>query len=263
MEELKADAGQCAECGKKASEGWFLYCVSCADKALGIEQEAQPVATVQQRAEGGVEAHLHHFLPIGTKLFAATPAQQAQPSDVPETNCGDMALPQCECNASTDQFCEACTYERQWSVRAQAEAVPKGWKLVPVEPTEKMLFAGSSAAETDAFGCKSAWPSDTYRAMLAAAPKQAEAVPQWQPIETAPKDGRKLLLFYTNSLGRARTVVACWVTDEEAAESDHDGFGLEAGWYERIDNWGEYSQVGIHEGEPSHWMPLPPPPQPT
>ena len=91
-----------------------------------------------------------------------------------------------------------------------------------------------------------------------AAPKPAEA---WQPIETAPKDGRKLILAYLNGHGLQRTVMACWVTDEEAAETDADGVGLEAGWYECIDNWPDYTQVAIHEGEPSHWMPHPAAPQ--
>lgn len=83
------------------------------------------------------------------------------------------------------------------------------------------------------------------------------AEPQWQPIETAPTDGRKLMLSYRNRNDKTRTVLARWVTDDEAAETDADGVGLEGGWYECIDNWDEYSQVAIHEGEPSHWMPLP------
>ena len=33
------------------------------------------------------------------------------------------------------------------------------------------------------------------------------------------------------------------------------------GWYECIDNWDDYTEVAIHEGEPTHWMPLPAPPQ--
>jgi hypothetical protein len=86
---------------------------------------------------------------------------------------------------------------------------------------------------------------------------------EWQPIETAPKDGRKLILFYMNRNNKARTVMATWVTDEEAAETDTDGVGLEAGWYESIDNWSDYSQVAIFEGEPTHWMPLPLPPKDT
>lgn len=100
-----------------------------------------------------------------------------------------------------------------------------------------------------------AWRSWQARAAL-----QSQQPAGWRPIETAPKDGRMMLLFYTNSNGLPRVVVAGWLTDDEAAETDADGFGLEAGWYERIDNWGEYYQVAIHEGEPTHWMPLPPAP---
>lgn len=90
----------------------------------------------------------------------------------------------------------------------------------------------------------------------------APAVPEWQPIETAPKTGVKIIVTYLNRLGNKRTVMARWVTDDEAAESDHDGVGLEAGWYECIDNWDEYTEVTIHEGEPTHWMPLPAAPSP-
>lgn len=96
------------------------------------------------------------------------------------------------------------------------------------------------------------------RAALAAPAPQA---PAWQPIETAPKDGRKLILAYRNRNNKARTVMARWLTDEEAAETDADGVGLEGGWYECIDNWDDYTEVAIHEGEPSHWMPLPAAPQ--
>lgn len=87
--------------------------------------------------------------------------------------------------------------------------------------------------------------------------EELEGASQWRPIETAPKDGRKMLLTYKNRNGKRRTVVGGWVTDEEAAETDTDGVGLEAGWYERIDNWDDYYQVAIHQGEPDYWMPLP------
>ena len=79
----------------------------------------------------------------------------------------------------------------------------------------------------------------------------------WEPIETAPKTGRKVILFYMNRNNLPRTVMARWLTDEEAAETDGDGVGLNGGWYECIDNWGDYTEVAIHEGDPSHWMHLP------
>ena len=80
---------------------------------------------------------------------------------------------------------------------------------------------------------------------------------EWQPIETAPTTGIKVILSYRNRNNKPRTVMARWMTEEEADESDHDGVGLEAGWYECIDNWPDYTQVAITEGKPTHWMPLP------
>lgn len=45
-------------------------------------------------------------------------------------------------------------------------AVPKGWRLVPEEPTGEMITAGQSWIEPS-----TAAPSDVYHAMLAAAPE--------------------------------------------------------------------------------------------
>ena len=60
--------------------------------------------------------------------------------------------------------------------------------------------------------------------------RAAALIPQWQPIETAPKDGTSLLL-----LGSGGVWIAEW-----------DGKYWYAG-----DNFVDF---------PSHWMPLPPPP---
>ena len=84
---------------------------------------------------------------------------------------------------------------------------------------------------------------------------------EWQPIETAPKDGRKVILHYRNRNNVPRNVLARWFTAEWAEEIDGDGVGLAAGWYEHIDNWDDYTDIAIKEGDPSHWMPLPPPPE--
>ena len=102
---------------------------------------------------------------------------------------------------------------------------------------------------------------DAIREALAEQPAQQEPV-AWRPIESAPKTGRKVILFYKNRLNVGRTVIARWLTDEQATEIDADDVGLEGGWYECIDNWDDFTEVAIHEGEPSHWMPLPAPPSP-
>lgn len=83
---------------------------------------------------------------------------------------------------------------------------------------------------------------------------------EWQPISTAPKDGNKIIVWYLNVTNNPRVVIARWLSEEQAEESDADGVGLGAGWYECIDNWADYTEVEITEGIPTHWMPLPPPP---
>ena len=112
-----------------------------------------------------------------------------------------------------------------------------------------------------------AFPDDISDEMFEAirALKERLAQPEqepvaWRPIESAPKTGRKVILFYKNRLNVDRTVIARWLTDEQATEIDGDDVGLEGGWYECIDNWDDFTEVAIHEGEPSHWMPLPAPP---
>jgi len=90
---------------------------------------------------------------------------------------------------------------------------------------------------------------------------------QWRPISEAPKDGKKIILRYLNRNNFERHVFGCWLTQEQAEEHDADGVGLEAGWYECIENWPDYTEVTIHEGEPSRWLPLdalpPAPKEPT
>lgn len=94
----------------------------------------------------------------------------------------------------------------------------------------------------------------------------------WQPIETAPKDGRAVLL-----LSRAYIVPPCWEGDAETAEPAKCYIGK---WNPEGDSWvddlggfdGEICTLavtGIWESgggwfqpnEVTHWQPLPEPPQ--
>lgn len=59
----------------------------------------------------------------------------------------------------------------------------------------------------------------------------------WQPIETAPKDGTKILVW-PRSRQMREPAIAYW---HQPANSDYPGF------------WA----IG---GNPTHWMPLPAPP---
>lgn len=58
---------------------------------------------------------------------------------------------------------------------------------------------------------------------------------EWQPIETAPKDGVFLILYDTY---QELPVIACWGGDR----------------------WRENYHKKIDESDISHWMPLPKPP---
>lgn len=64
---------------------------------------------------------------------------------------------------------------------------------------------------------------------------------QWQPIETAPKDGTFVLIGFGDSVGEARWVENAWYW----ANNDPG------------DSWGR----PVYEHEATHWMPLPAPPQ--
>jgi hypothetical protein len=105
---------------------------------------------------------------------------------------------------------------------------------------------------------------------------QAEAAQepaQWVPVaERRPPSGQVVLACYMNRAGRLRRIRAQWIAAKSReANSDDSDIGVydEAtdtfydpeGWYERIDNWGDYSAVMVCEGEPTHWMPLPPAPE--
>jgi hypothetical protein len=64
---------------------------------------------------------------------------------------------------------------------------------------------------------------------------------EWKPIESAPKDGTDLLLF-SEEVGFA---AGCFFTREEA--------GCFCGWFGTCAD-------GRVITNPTHWMPLPPPP---
>lgn len=81
----------------------------------------------------------------------------------------------------------------------------------------------------------------------------------WQTIDSAPKDGRHVLLFYYNSLRKPRTIVGSWETIESDAWNDEDGGDvLNPHWYEA--SWVTDIANRLEE-EPSYWMPLPPNPE--
>lgn len=67
---------------------------------------------------------------------------------------------------------------------------------------------------------------------------------KWQPIETAPKDGKKMFVVIGFNVCNGFTGGKPYTTDPWCVWVDDDGF---AGW--------------PHNFGPTHWMPLPKPPE--
>jgi hypothetical protein len=154
-------------------------------------------------------------------------------------------------------------------------AVPEGFVLVPIEPTEAMLEAVRPIYSSNERGSIES-RANLYRKMIAARPYIPEVelgitaedlglpaqaaggmtVPDgWQPIETAPKDGRTLLLGYLNTLGRWRTVRGEWMSDEYIAGNWEDPDNGTEGWFETCVE--ADTPPNCWPIEPTHWMPLP------
>lgn len=103
-----------------------------------------------------------------------------------------------------------------------------------------------------------------------AAQQQAEPLAWTSVTKALPKSGVVVLACYRNRLGNLRRIRAMWTaakTEEADSDDAHeeydeatDTYYVPEGWYECIDNWGDYSSVAVTEGEVTHWMPLPQPP---
>jgi hypothetical protein len=86
--------------------------------------------------------------------------------------------------------------------------------------------------------------------------ESAAPAPQtdWQSIETAPKDGRTLLLGCFNKLGNWRTMRGQWFSEAAIAEDWEEPDDAEEGWYETAV---EPDVPNCWRVAPTHWMPLP------
>lgn len=99
-----------------------------------------------------------------------------------------------------------------------------------------------------------------------AAAKVREAL-EWQPIETAPKDGTEILLFrgadtHEGEPAPARITFGAWIEWEETASEYHSTTGEYLGQSVQDcgAHWASWDGGFSEEAPPTHWMPLPPAP---
>lgn len=113
---------------------------------------------------------------------------------------------------------------------------------------------------------------------IAEAPTVDAIVPQWIPVtpETMPESGVAVLLccerrYHDGRIYRyicdgeyiaKHTETASGIDDDLSVEYDEetDEYYLAEGFYERINNWDEYSSVVISDFV-THWMTMPQPPE--
>lgn len=83
----------------------------------------------------------------------------------------------------------------------------------------------------------------------------------WQPIETAPKDGRTMLLGCSNSHKKWRTMRGQWMSEAYIDENWEDPDDATPGWYETVVEGDDIPNCWYIT--PTHWQPLPAAPTET
>jgi hypothetical protein len=77
----------------------------------------------------------------------------------------------------------------------------------------------------------------------------------WQPISTAPRNGRRILLWDAH---KNVVVSGCW---HHEPERDNPTSGLEPAWSWWVADEDVVMWDGGPDDHPTHWMPLPAPPE--
>ena len=112
---------------------------------------------------------------------------------------------------------------------------------------------------------------DLRRSILTSAPASpAPASNGWQPIETAPRDGSAILIYQPGSGARSRGHRECHMPEGALLEGEcsyqyddprlqwYDDRRYAIGYWRPWGGWGNRNSAKV---EPTHWQPLPEPPQ--
>lgn len=169
-------------------------------------------------------------------------------------------------------------------------SVPEGWQLVPKEATREMISIGNDAIDdnlehwgSDSMGEWTTPVADAalniYRAMLSASPpppaqnmdhaggEPAGSSGRWQPIETAPKDGSRILLYWpATAYNLDQEASEClsigsWKENSRlrSGQETHNDELLAPAYFSANDELDDYG-MSLARHAPTHWMPLPAPP---
>jgi hypothetical protein len=148
-------------------------------------------------------------------------------------------------------------YDRELKAWATARAALEG----PPGPVATLGWDTLAASQGVNPAPAQQWPTPSSE------PERPEPV-AWVPVaERMPASGVTVLACYTNSAGKWRRIRAMWIaaksyesgpeSDMGEYDEDTDCYCDPEGWYEKIDNWPEYTACSVNEGVVSHWMPLP------
>lgn len=114
------------------------------------------------------------------------------------------------------------------------------------------------------------WPTDLIY-IVDTLVQRERALHDWQPIAAAQKN-TPYLIAYRNAYGKDRVIKAVYIErytvesnldaecDDEYDEGTDTYYWCE-GWYELVDNFGDYTHLRLDTTNvPTHFMPLPTPP---
>ena len=142
--------------------------------------------------------------------------------------------------------------------------------IVPIESTTKMDLAGEKVLDREEHRAET---SLCWDAMIAAAPEYPADAGWISVDERLPDTSRKVIAYYKNELGKDRQVMAFYAKEYEIESESNDGSGCESdyseekdaffipkGWYEKIENWDDYSSLRI-ESTVTNWKERSPAPE--
>ena len=126
---------------------------------------------------------------------------------------------------------------------AQPEQEPVAWLQIGLAP----LHEGDVIARTTK---PTKWNPEWWRfEPLYTTPPQRKPLTGWQPIETAPRDGTEILMTNGVDVSSGQWFSAYGGTCDQTGTPNGD---------DRDAEWMDWS--GGMQPDPTHWMPLPPPP---